>query len=769
MLRTRFCSLAVVLLALAAPALADGPETGVITGVVTDASGSPMPGVQVTLEGGRAPQVAVTGEGGKFVFGLVPPGSYKMTAVLEGFGSQEQAVEVSAGSRNDFSVTLAMATAEQITVTSEAPLVDKYNVTAGAVMKGETAGEIGATVRSFYGALQVLPGVTNDVESMDLSQSRPTVNGALWQESNIYVDGVDATFSLQGGTRVFLASSALTEVSMEAGGGGAEYGRNVGSHTNLIVKSGTNRFHGDLGGVYSKDSWNENYDPQPALAGDQRFLNTFIDRGLSPEAARAEVVNWVVYKPGERTGEEVNIEASVGGPMKRDKAWFFLSRGEVTTNQIDKTLDGQLFNASSELFSSLVKINLQPWTSHSFALTYIDAPIDRIFLLPPMGDRYNATFYQPRGGVNSVSWNWSVNPSLFMESKLASQISDENTSRPFPPEVKFQDPLRPLTPALGVHSPNNNDASYVQRFDNTWHNGWIFPNGYGENEFPRTQFNLAMTQFAAASHELKYGLDLQQVGWDQNVQRPDIYSGYDLVLGTQFGYANNCVGANPDPVIGADSNCYFVDYNGHGLPLGSADSDGRNYAAYIRDRIAIGDRWTITPGLRFEQVTMENDRGRKVVDAGVLSPRLSVVYDINEDGRQLVTFNAGRFYNHPQQLLVNSRLQEDWTGASNAFDLLMHIDAIAGVRAFPDALACQILAGLALPIVLDRGSYCFSLGSVRPGQMWQMHDQGLFALGYYHQNAWDRAQAREAVERRKAGLAASADAALLDETDETRD
>ena len=169
-------------LALAGPLLADGPETGVVTGVVTDAGGGALPGVQVTLEGERGGQVAMTDENGKFVFGLVAPGSYKLTASLEGFGSKDQAVDVTAGSRADFELELALSTAEQITVISEAPLVDKYNVTAGAVMQGETAGEISATVRSFYGALQVLPGVTNDVESTDLSSSRPSVNGALWQE-----------------------------------------------------------------------------------------------------------------------------------------------------------------------------------------------------------------------------------------------------------------------------------------------------------------------------------------------------------------------------------------------------------------------------------------------------------------------------------------------------------------------------------------------------------------------------------------------------------
>ncbi len=86
-----------------------------------------------------------------------------------------------------------METSETIIVTAEAPMIDKHDVTAGATMQGDTAAEIATSVRSFYGAIQVLPGVTNDVESMDLSQSRPTVNGSLWQESNVFIDGVDVT------------------------------------------------------------------------------------------------------------------------------------------------------------------------------------------------------------------------------------------------------------------------------------------------------------------------------------------------------------------------------------------------------------------------------------------------------------------------------------------------------------------------------------------------------------------------------------------------
>jgi hypothetical protein len=721
----------VLLLALfGLPAFADGPETGVVSGRVVDASGQPLPGVMVSLSGDRGSRSMVSTEGGTFQFALLPPGRYEVKAELEAFAPAQSAANVTAGGRVDLTLRMSLSTAEEITVTSEAPMVDKFNVTAGATLAAETAGEIGATVRSFYGALQVLPGVTSDVESMDLSQSRPTVNGALWQESNVYIDGIDATFALMGGgSRVFLPSSALTEVNLEAGGGGAEYGRNVGSHTNLIVKSGTNKYHGDASAVMSKQSWNANYEAQPALANDRNFVRTFLDKGFSPEEAREQAINWIVYQPGERDGEDTDIEASFGGPIKRDKAWFFVARGEVSTNQRDKTLDGQLFDNSSDLFASIAKVNFQPGAQHSIAYTFIDAPVDRIFLLPPMGDRYNATFFDLEGDVHSLSWNWAINQDLFLETKLGTQASDEFRKSPFPFEVKVQDPLYAPNPALGIYSPNNNDDAYVQNFDNTWHNGWIFGDGIGPSGFPRDQLNAAVTQFAGPNHELKYGLDLQQVAWEAKVSRPDIFSGYDFQLGTRFGYANNCAGLAVDArASGEDTRCFYVDYNGHGLPLGSQDSDGDNYAAYIRDRFTVGDHWTFNVGLRAEQQQLDNDRGRRVIDTTTFSPRLSTVYDVKGDGRQLLTLNAGRFFVQQPQWLVNAGLSEDWNGASNTYDLFLHVNSIANAFApLPWQVSCGILAANpALPIDLTRQDYCFSLGSVRPGRMYELVDAGLF-------------------------------------------
>ena len=117
-----------VLLTLASTmAMADGPVTGVISGVVTDASGSPLPGVGVTITGNRGNQYAQTGPAGEYRFALLEPGNYTVEAALEGLGEAASAALVAAGKRSEINLKLAAVTSESITVNSEAPLIDRLN------------------------------------------------------------------------------------------------------------------------------------------------------------------------------------------------------------------------------------------------------------------------------------------------------------------------------------------------------------------------------------------------------------------------------------------------------------------------------------------------------------------------------------------------------------------------------------------------------------------------------------------------------------------
>src|SRR5688500_11225731 len=98
-LLSKLARLAAVAILIAAPALADSPQTGTLEGQAVDANGGPLPGVTVTVTSERGTQNAVTGDDGTFRFGLLQPGTYTVGGSLEGFRGAEQTVRVDSGGR----------------------------------------------------------------------------------------------------------------------------------------------------------------------------------------------------------------------------------------------------------------------------------------------------------------------------------------------------------------------------------------------------------------------------------------------------------------------------------------------------------------------------------------------------------------------------------------------------------------------------------------------------------------------------------------------
>ena len=101
---------------------------------------------------------------------------------------------------------------------------------------------------------------------------------------------------------------------------------------------------------------------------------------------------------------------------------------------------------------------------------------------------------------------------------------------------------------------------------------------------------------------------------------------------------------------------------------------------FIQDRIDIGDKWVLTAGLRLEGQSMNNNIGQQVNDYDELAPRLSVVYDVNADGKLLVRATAGRYLNLFNMSLTqnfdqgsngtNTRMVFDWNPLTNDYDIL---------------------------------------------------------------------------------------------------
>ena len=96
------------------------------------------------------------------------------------------------------------------------------------------------------------------------------------------------------------------------------------------------------------------------------------------------------------------------------------------------------------------------------------------------------------------------------------------------------------------------------------------------------------------------------------------------------------------------------------------------------------------------------------------------------NGRKLLSLSVGRFYTQTPQNLVNTDLQENWTGASNALDFDLHANSLGFLNSFgfltTTEARCRFLGQIGFTVDPAKGPYCFSLGSIRPGELWQIHD-----------------------------------------------
>ena len=578
-LRSSIWIIAIAVCAL--PLLADGPQTSTIDGTVTDAQGGGLPGVTVTLTGPQNPRTEITNADGDYRFALLQAGNYTVTANLEGLGEAEHAVVLLPGKRQDVDLRLEAATAETITVTSEAALITKYDTGTTTTLGAETLEHVPQTTRGYRSNMRLMAGVVSLSQERDHSAG---VNGGIAQETVNFLEGVDISHNRRGGEISFyMPSTVIAENKMESAGFDAEYGRGIAGVQNTTIKTGTNNFHGD-----------------------------FLYIGQNP-AWRAE--NWLGTP---RPDDMINsFETSLGGPIWRDKAWFFASYNEMNDNNLDRLPDGSAYNTNREMRPMIGKFNTQPSSRHQLTFTFIDSPSARNNPPGGAGDIYTVIGNQWNNRVETLTWSFAMTNSAFLEVKAAQR--DLNTAR------VGAEPA-PILPGASPDTPDGNDFNYRDLATGFSYNGPGGGNGSGGNDFPRDQANGSVTYFKG-NHELKGGFDVQ-----------DVYYGVSVGIGTAYrgrGYGRSLPGGYETPSNKRVYDCpvpCITEYNTFLT------------AAYVQDRITVGDKLTFHLGLRQDTQDIDNNLGQQVLSYDKVVPRLSAVYDINADGKMLVRASAGRYY-----------------------------------------------------------------------------------------------------------------------------
>ena len=311
--------------------------TGNLLGTVRDESGAVLPGVTATLTSPAlpgGPLSVVTNEQGAYRFTGLQPGTYALKVELPGFNTYEETdLRVLAVGTTERIVTLGVASvAETISVSGRAPVVD---VRRSGIQSSIAAEQLEAAASERYGVqtyMTMLPGVTTDAYNRVF---QVTVMGSASNETTILSDGVSINNVASGGSWLLADFDGAQEVSATTLGASSEYQAAGGGVLQMISKSGTNQLRGDASGFWSPDRLTSKPTRLPcALCGPG------IETGF----------RWYKYR---------DMSAHAGGPIDRDRLWFFggaiyRARSGTQPGQPEPPEDQKFLD---ELFDTNSKVN----------------------------------------------------------------------------------------------------------------------------------------------------------------------------------------------------------------------------------------------------------------------------------------------------------------------------------------------------------------------------------------------------------------------------
>jgi hypothetical protein len=334
MLKSVFSAL--LSLMLTAPALAQSQgANGAIEGTISDTSGGVLPGVTVTITniGTNAERAVVTNDKGLYRAPLLPLGTYRVVAELQGFKRFEQSgITLSVGQTAVVNVTLGVGTvSETITVIANSPLLDSARIDIGHTLTDREVHNLPLVARNPYNFALAQPGVTG-IENVEFGVPRLAANGAAMR-INYQIDGNTNTEKDRAGLRLLPMSEVMIqEVKVVTTGFAPEFGQTMGMVFNAVTPSGTNTYRGEGGYLFRRNAFSAfpfffgcgSTTPAascPARAADAALPATKVDTGT----------------------------ADVGGPVVKNTL-FFYTGWEQTRRDLSS---GSLVTVSPSIVSQL--------------------------------------------------------------------------------------------------------------------------------------------------------------------------------------------------------------------------------------------------------------------------------------------------------------------------------------------------------------------------------------------------------------------------------
>jgi len=617
--RRLILSLALVLLTAAAAAAQTG--AGSLRGYVKDEQGGALPGVSVSARGEALiqPVSSVTDAEGYYRLINLPPGTYEVSADLTGFAAfKRQDILLRAGANFQVDIVMKLASlSESITVSGDSPMLEVSNPSNVLNISGEFQRDMPIQARrNWSDFLEITPGVHS--RPFDDGSGRMVYFGHSTEHFAhvVQLEGAIASnYQDAQITYVAMGADMVSDTQVKTGGVDASAPMGVGLNINVITKSGGNTFKGSAAYAYQPDSWNGNN------------VNN-----CSPSASCKPSTTTAAGTP--TTAIIRQFDAGIGGPIKRDRIWFFgavrradleagISRTAVEVQRLNDLAPGsEFFNNNTKSTQPYGKVTMQARKHQIAAFVQQDR-------LKATGDReYNysrTNVYSTGGGLygGKVTSVWGNN----ITTTLLASYNNKGGA-----DASSYEGFEGAGPTITIHREASLTGGRLIGSGRLV-SGGNFDDGNGQATYqylPSSQITLRadLTYFKdgmAGSHEFMTGFfGAPRSTYDTT----SLYLNDGFILEEQRQVDRN------DPSKGTIP---FHRRYASPLQLTSRMARDRNLAVYVQDNWKPTPRLTANVGVRFDAVR----RYDKIFDvvrenAHIVQPRLGFSYLVTKDAKNVL-------------------------------------------------------------------------------------------------------------------------------------
>jgi hypothetical protein len=582
---TKFTVAVIILMAVSSITATAQVTTGTLLGTVRDESGGVLPGAAVSITSPAligGPRETVTAESGSFRFPNLSPGLYNLAVRMPGFSNyNEEGLRVVVGGTLERNVVLGVAAVtETITVTGESPIVDTKETNISTNYTREWVENAPIRRFTFFDLINAAPGVNQNTST----SSRSSSFGSGTDDNSYQLDGTDFTAPLTGAAWPWPNTDVIEEIEVLSLGAPAEYGNLQGSVFNVVTRQGGNELDGNVAFYYQNND----------LTG--RNTTDEQDDGLP-------------YYRDKYNDMTINV----GGPVLKDKFWFFGSY-QYQRDADDQPGTDPTFPAKSDADRIFFKLTYQMNQKNKlmFALH------DDYYAIPERATAVTSpesiTVETGHNPSPNLTWTSVVNDTTFFEARYSGFYGKDHGD--------------PLESGLARSRPRYYDTATGEITGGTY--AWY--DGISEKTAFAGKISHYADNFLGGSHDFKFGVQYNSGGGKYTIGYNDyIYTYYGE---TQYGYTQL-----------PTQNYGWV--NGIGV--------------FADDSWGLGDRMTLNLGLRFDSQTASfpesqvldrdgnptgatNPEVSDLFTWNSISPRLGFNLKLTEDGRTTFKAHWGRYY-----------------------------------------------------------------------------------------------------------------------------